>query len=319
MGRSVLIGAVCSLLIAAGAQAASPPKSPGPVNALFIYWRGETDCARGLKAGLIQRGIKLRAISFNAERNKRRLDAFLRGLRPANYKFIYTFGTTVSLAVKKRVHKIPIVFGIVSAPVRAGLIKAWGPSGTNVVGISATMTLADHLGLISRLGRFKRIGFLHNPLEKNSVIELDELKKLLAARGVSLVVARARSDREVPTAVRQLIQARVDLVFLPSVSLVIANARKIAAALTARQIPTYGATVGLVRAGAMIGLGVTYGQVGRLLAAKVALILAGKSPGHIPSERVSPNQATIWINPATLKKLGRTLPAFFRKKAVPVR
>jgi putative ABC transport system substrate-binding protein len=319
MFKSFLVVVVCSMLIAVGAATPRPAGSSQPVKALFIYWRGQTDCARGLQAGLKKRGFKLRVTEFDARRDKQRLDAFLGRLRPGKYKFIYTFGTTVSLALQQKVRKTPIVFGIVSAPVRAGLIKAWGPSGTNVVGLSATMTMADHLGLILKLGRYKKIGFLHNPQEKNSVIELNEIRRLLEAKGVTLIAARARSDREVPAAVKRLIEAKVDLVFLPSVSLVIANARPIAAALTRRKIPTYGSTVGLVKAGAMIGLGVTYAQVGRILAAKAALILAGKDPGQIPSERVSPEQATIWINPATIKKLGRALPASVMKKSVPVR
>lgn len=291
----------------------------GPVKALFIYWRGETDCARGLKAGLADRKIKVDITRFNAARNFGKLTAFLAGLDESKYRFIYTFGTTVSLATAKRVKNTPIVFGIVFAPVKAGLIKSWKSSGNNLVGVSHAVPMADQVRLMGMLGKIRRIGFIHNPGEKNSVIALTELGKKLEARGVGLVVAKAAKDREIPAAVKRLIDSKVDLAYLPSVSLVIANAGRIIPILTKHKIRTFGATEALVNAGAMIGVGAGYGQVGQMLAGKVALILGGKKPPDIPSQRVPLGPHTIRVNGATFKKLGLAVPVKVLKAAGAIR
>jgi putative ABC transport system substrate-binding protein len=138
--------------------------------ALFIYWRGETDCEKGLKDGLQSAGVNVSIVEFNAEQHKQNLDNFVSSIDEKQYDFIYTFGTTVTETVSAHVKKTPILFGIVASPVKAGIIDSWESPGKNVTGISHILPMQEQVDFIFRLGNYKRIGMLYNPKEENSQI-----------------------------------------------------------------------------------------------------------------------------------------------------
>jgi putative ABC transport system substrate-binding protein len=111
-------------------------------------------------------------------------------------------------------------------------------------------------------------------------------------------------------------QIKVDMVYLPSDSYVIANADKIVSRLTESGIPSYGAVKPLIIKGAMIGIVSDYFQVGQALAAKAKKILAGSKPSNIPSFRLPLKDQLIMFNPKTLESLKFKFPEEIRKKAV---
>ena len=115
------------------------------VNGLMMYWRGETDCAKGFKEGLANLGYELSATEFDAAQDKEKLDSFLESLDETKYDFVYTFGTTVSTKTAKKVTNTPIFYGIVTNPVKAGLIKSWKSSGNNATGVSHAIPYEDQV------------------------------------------------------------------------------------------------------------------------------------------------------------------------------
>ncbi len=132
---------LCLSSIAPQVEAAANPK------ALFLYWRGETACEKGLKAGLKDNGVNIKLTEFNAKSDKNELRNYLATVDENQYDFIYTFGTTVSLETAKVIKQKPILFGIVTNPVAAGLIQSWESSGNNVTGVSHAIPYADQVDL----------------------------------------------------------------------------------------------------------------------------------------------------------------------------
>ncbi len=276
--------------------------------ALFMYWRGETPCGEGLKAGLTARGIKASITEFNADKDKSRLNEFISTLDEKQYDFIYTFGTTVSLAVAAKVKKTPIVFGIVASPVKSGLIANWTSSGRNITGVSHIIPYQDQYKLLFQLGGVKKVGFLYNDKEKNALIAKAELEKGLASNNAVLHPVAVSSEDAIPAAVNRIIAAKPDMVYLPSDSFIIANADKILPKLNAAKLRTYGAVNKLVVNGAMIGIVAGYDKVGLMLAEKVKQIIAGNSPDQIPSDKLPVDLQTIVVNAKTVEQLGAELP-----------
>src|SRR5450830_744260 len=83
---------------------------------------------------------------------------------------------------------IPIVFSAISDPVAARLVKSWDASGGNVTGVSDMSPLEDQIDLILKvLPSAKWVGVIYNPGESNSVAIVGEFRKLLVARGMSMV------------------------------------------------------------------------------------------------------------------------------------
>lgn len=275
---------------------------------LFIYWRGETPCGQGIKAELASKGIQIDISEFNAGRETEKLTRFIDALDENQYDFIYTFGTTVSLATAAKVKKTPIVFGIVASPVKAGLISDWKSSGKNITGISHIIPYPDQFDLIFQLGKIKKVGFLYNDKEKNSLIAKQALESGLRQKGIPMQAVAISSEAAIDASINQLIASDPDLIYLPSDSFVIANAKHIITNLNAAGIPTYGAVEKLVKSGAMVGIVASYDTVGRQLADKIQQILNGRQPARIPSNKLPAKLQTILINAKTAEMIGADIP-----------
>lgn len=275
-----------------------------PTKALFMYWRGETPCGKGLKNSLVQKGIDLEVTEFNAGKDKVKLHQFIGALDESQYDFIYTFGTTVSLAVATKVKQTPMVFGIVASPVKSGLIADWQSSGRNITGVSHIIPYPDQYKLIFQLGNIKTVGFLYNDKEKNSLIAKAELEKGLATKGMTLKAVAVSSEDAIGSAVAELLTSKPDLVYLPSDSFIIANADHIIPKLNEAKVMTYGAVKKLVVSGATIGIVAGYDIVGKQVADKVAQILSGKQPADIPSNKLPANLQTILVNAKGADQVG---------------
>ena len=280
-----------------------------PAKGLFITWRGETDCDKGLKAGLKEAGVEFTAVSFDAGQDKAKLEAFLDKLNESEYDFIYTFGTTVSLATAKKVKNTPVFFGIVSSPVASGLIQSWESSGNNVTGVSHMVPYKDQVEFITRLKAYKKIGLIYNPQEKNSLIAKQELEKLLSAKGISLLPAEAAEPGQVDAAVDKLISGGAGLVYLPSDSFILSRASAIVGKLNQAKVPTYGSVEKFIKAGgALVGIVSSYEMVGRSLADSVQKVLAGAKPSAVPSSTLPTDMQTVMVNGKTAQQIGAELP-----------
>lgn len=284
------------------------PASAAKSKALFIYWRGETACEQALKSGLIKLGQDIEISEFNADQDKDKLNSYIASIDESRYDFIYTFGTTVSLQTAKVIKKKPILFGIVTDPVEAGLIKSWESSGNNLTGVSHAVPYKDQVDFITRMGKFKRIGIIYDKNATNAKIAFDEINKLLSGKGITTVGAPVASEADLGNGVNALVGQKVDLVYLPSDSLIISKADSIIAALNDHKIPTYGAVESFVQKGALAGIVGSYEMVGKALAEKAAIILKGTPPSQIPSSYLPFEMLTILVNAKTSQKVGVSIP-----------
>ena len=143
--------------------------------------------------------------------------------------------------------KTPILFGIVTTPVKSGLIKSWESSGNNVTGVSHAIPYKEQVQFILDLGAYKKIGLIYNPEEKNSKIAKEELSNILTQKGGELTFAQASKKEEIKDAVSKIIAAKPDIVYLPLDSFIQTNAVDIITPLTSAKIPTYGALEKLLK------------------------------------------------------------------------
>lgn len=279
-----------------------------PKKALFIYWRGMTDCGKGLKSGLKELNIDLDIHEFDAEQDVGKLHTFLSTLDEKSYAFIYTFGTTASLVVSRQIKHTPILFGIVTNPVKSGLIKSWESSGNNITGVSHAISYRDQVEFILRLGNLKKIGMIFNAKEQNSQIANEELKALFQQKNIPFVSIPVSSKIEIDGAVSQLISKKADLVYLPSDSFIVVHSKEIITRLNRSNVATYGALEEFIANGAMIGVVSSYEKVGRELSKMAQKVLEGKSPSAIPSIVLPFDDQTVFINGQTVKSIGATIP-----------
>ena len=286
----------------------APAHRTKQVNIAMVLWRGETQAEKGFQSKLMaSQKYKIKFTIFDAAQDKTKLDHIIENLDTSRYHLIYSFGTTVTQQLKNRISDLPIVFNIVSRPVKANIIDSWDNSGCNIVGASNTVPMASAFHTLNKILHIGRLGVVYNPREVNSIIQRDEVKKLETEFGYKMVDLPITCCQAIPLVIQKAVSSRVDAVLLPSDSLVKARADQIIPPLNAFKIPTIVSIPGMVTENAaFVGLGPDYFQLGTLAAEKALAILGGKKPSELSSSPLDRLHMT--VNLSTAKQIGVTIP-----------
>lgn len=207
---------------------------------------------------------------------------------------IVAIGTPSAQAVVAATKTIPVVFGAVTDPVAAQLVKDRGPSATNVTGMSDELPLEASLDLVKKtLPDAKRIGLVYNPGEINSKIVVEQLKKLMPQYDLTLVEAAAPRTVDVSSAARSLV-GKSDMIFSTTDNNVVASYESLTKVSLDSKLPLIASDTDSVSRGAIAALGINYKQLGVQAGQMVARILNGEKPGDISWE--TSNQLETHLN-----------------------
>jgi putative ABC transport system substrate-binding protein len=208
---------------------------------------------------------------------------------------------------------IPIVFAAVTDPVAARLVPSWNASGTNVTGVSDLSPLKEQIDLLLKIvPQAKRVGVIYNPGEANSVAIITELKKLLQARGLTLVEAVAPRSVDVSSAAQSLV-GKADVIYTPTDNNVMSAFEGIVKVAEQTKLPIVAADTSAVKRGAAAAIGLNYYDLGRQTGKIVVRILKGEAPGSIAIQ--TSTKMELFVNPEAARKQGLTLSADLIKSA----
>jgi putative ABC transport system substrate-binding protein len=225
------------------------------------------------------------------------------GLNPA---VIIAIATPSAQMVVNTGTSVPVVFGAVSDPVAAGLVKDLDHPGGNVTGTSARPDVGPQLDQIKQLTPgVKRIGVLFNPAEVNSKVLVEDFVKQGAARGFDVRTEAVTSSAEVLSATANLVD-RVDAIYVPTDSTVVSGLEAAAGLAIEKKLPLYTADTNGVNRGALAAIGYDYYEVGRDTGAIAARILGGEKPGDIAV--VPAKKSSQLFNAKTAKAIGIIIP-----------
>lgn len=276
-----------------------------PYRIYRITFRGRTAVEEGFDDYLAANGVPIEFIERDIGRDVSRLPALVEEIRELEPDLVYTWGTPVTLGVAGRhdatdtsgsVTDIPIVFALVSAPVKAGIVPSLDHPARNVTGAIHVVPTETQLRAMASYRPFTKLGVLYNPAEQNSVSIVEELEGLRQTLGFDLVTREFRMGADgKPTAdgIEELV-AEIKaggaqwLYLLPDTFLGTVYDRVAPAAL-AEKLPTFGAAELSVReGGALVALVSRYYSVGQLAASKAMKILTREAPvAAIPVETLS--------------------------------
>lgn len=218
---------------------------------------------------------------------------------------IIAIATPSAQAVVAATKTIPVVYSAVTDPVAAQLVSTWEASGTNVTGVSDLLVLDKQIELIKKVAPdAKRIGMVYNPGEANSVVVVEQFKRLLPAAGMLLVEATAPRTVDVGAAARSLV-GKVDVIYTSTDNNVVFTYEALVKVATDAKIPLIASDTDSVKRGAIAALGIDYLELGRQTGRIAARILNGEDPGKIPSE--TSKNLQLFINPSAAVRQGVTL------------
>ena len=302
--RRWLAGAVAAgVLPAAGwADPGAGRSAARPFRIFAITFRGMTDVEKGFAEYFASRKIPVQIVYRDLNRDITRMPAILDEVRATKPDLIYAWGTTVALGVMgpydavipgQHISDIPVVFTLVAAPTLAKIVPDLKSPGRNVTGVIHVGPTEAQIRAMAQYRSFKTLGVLYTPTEKNSVVVLDEIRRLGVESGFTTVERTFKLDAQrKPTAdgaaelVRELKEAGAQWLYLPPDSFLgtLAESTIIPAAMQLG-LPTFASTEQLMQAGALSGLVARYYNVGQFTAHKVEQILVGKqSAASIPIE-----------------------------------
>lgn len=220
-------------------------------------------------------------------------------------RLVLTMGTAATTGAVKELKDIPVVFGIVWDPVEAGFARNWRSSGMNTTGSSNKMSLSVPIKTLKRLAPIKRLGVMYNPSEKNSVLQLEELKGFQRELTLEVVDVPVTSKEEAVSVARAF-APRVDAFYITGAVTVTSQMAAIAAVAVEHKLPTITHTIDNVDAGALLGVSANLQEVGKLAGAKAAQVLRGTKPSDIPIE--TPKRFDVVINLKTTNVMGIKVP-----------
>ncbi|WP_175690436.1 ABC transporter substrate-binding protein [Burkholderia anthina] len=226
---------------------------------------------------------------------------------------IVAIATPAAQSVVAATRSVPVVYSGVTDPVAAQLVKGWGPSGTNVTGVSDKLPLDRQVALIKQVvPKAKTVGMVYNPGEANSVVVVKALKEILAKQGMTLKEAAAPRTVDIGPAAKSLI-GKVDVIYTNTDNNVVSAYEALVKVANEAKIPLVAGDTDSVKRGGIAALGINYGDLGRQTGKVVARILKGEKPGAIASE--TSNNLELFVNTGAAAKQGVTLSPELVKEA----
>jgi putative ABC transport system substrate-binding protein len=219
--------------------------------------------------------------------------------------------------LRAKTDKIPIVLTASSDPVAAGLVKSLARPGTNVTGMAYRNEelLAKHIELLteinpkmSRLALFNKVP-LPNSYDVDLTARFEEVaKRAAAAKGLNLVVARARNPQEVGQAFAELEKGRPDALVVVATGATFALRQEILAHARRLRLPSISSLPpAWVEAGGLLNYGPNFLETYRYVATFVDRILKGANPAEMPVEQ--PAKFELVVNLKAAREIGVTIPS----------
>jgi len=292
---------IVALAGAAAAQTPAGARTPeDPFHVFLVVWRGETDVEHGFRAHMRERGIPVRYTLRNLEQDRSRIPGIVAEIRAAQPDLVHTFGTSATLGVlgphspadpAAHVQGIPGVFSIVAYPIEANIVRSFESTGRPVTGTAFLPPVNKQLDALLQYRSVERLGVVYNSLERNSLINIDELREEAAERGIELLEAPVPLDADgtpdpgrLTEVVDGLADAGAEFLYMGPDSFVTRNDVAITEAAVARGIPVFAGTEASFEGSqAMLGFVSRYFLVGKLAGAQAERILVGgQRPQDIP-------------------------------------
>lgn len=202
--------------------------------------------------------------------------------------------------------KTKMVFSSITDPLAASLVKSLEGSNTNVTGMSNYVDVVPQLEMFKQvLPEMKKIGFIYNPGEVNSITQLADLEKAAPQFGLEVVAQSVNRTADVPQAAARLAN-QTDAIFIYGDNTALAALESIVIAGIKAGKPVFVADTDAVISGPLAALGPNQYQLGIDTADMIADVLDGKDINEIPVG--FPDKMELVINMDTAEKLGLTLP-----------
>jgi len=227
---------------------------------------------------------------------------------------IVALGTPSAQSAIKTTSTIPVVFGAITDPVKAGIAVTLAQPGGNKTGTSDRWPFEKQVALIKKIvPSAVKVGIILNPAESNTEASMSYIRPALQKEGLVSVEVPVANTSEVYGAAKSLV-GRCDVFLVPGDNTVISAFDTLVKVSREAKIPIIGGSDDLVIKGSLATYAGDYYQVGRATGKIVVQILKEKkNPGTIPVAVAE--KAKLVVNEKEAAGLGIKLPVDLLEEA----
>jgi len=286
-----------------------------------LFWAGCEAVCQGLKDYIQNEGLEIDLIIRNVERDKSRFSGFVKEARALKADTVVTWGTSTTLGIvgtlddvnnQQFINNIPVVFTLVSDPIRSRIIESYEASGRdNVTGTRNRVPESLNIKTMRKIKPgFQRLGIIYNPSEKNSTGKVNEIRELQDDLDFELIALQLDMDAQgkpiaesIVKRVKELKEKRVDFIYLGSSTFLEQQMELFTAAAVENGLPVLSPYENLVRESqAYLSIAARDYDVGMLAGEQIKKILyEDRKPGELSI--LSIDQYAYVINMKTAKKI----------------
>jgi putative ABC transport system substrate-binding protein len=214
---------------------------------------------------------------------------------------IVTYGAPATLTVMKETSKIPIVFAGVYDP------ESMNMAGKNATGISSKVPLESLLRRLKEIKAFSNLGVVFNKNEKDTILQVMEIKKLEGAMGFKAKLFDARKKGFSGGI------SGVDALVLTTSCTAMCEIKDVVSAARANKIPTGSTIAGGENKGIILTLAADPDEQGRTVGEIVLRLFKGHDITSIPVRQ--PSKVLNIVNLKEAAATGLNVPASVQSSA----
>ncbi|MCL9780632.1 ABC transporter substrate-binding protein [Vibrio sp. S4M6] len=266
---------------------------------------------QGFKDGLLDMGyVEGDDLIFISEQKpltglalQKQLDRFVK----QKVDLIFTAGTPTGVAAYRatRHTSIPVIFGVVADPIRAGIMTDLTNPAGNMSGVRISNNQALRLDIMKQLvPNAKRVLVLFNPNDSAPMSALAQLQASANALKVELILAECPNNNSISKTLNN-IPPSTDMIFILPDSLVNKRITDIVRTSIDEKLPLSGPTNLQVEKGALMAYGIIHYKAGQQAARMANQVLKGVNVAQLPVETA---ESYLGINLVTANAIGLEVP-----------
>ena len=242
-------------------------------------------------------GSNLVLKKYNLEGDLAKGHAIVQQILHSGVDLVLAVGLKAALVAKLDIHRVPVIFCMVLNPMKFDL------RASNLTGIALEIPFQEQiLPLRTIVPTLTRIGVLYNPNKTGRLLRSarGEAERL----GLNLVAHPVTSNKEVPSALREIVPQIQALWLLPDSTVLTEDSFDFLLKVTLEHnVPVVGFSSGLVQKGALVSTYIRYDDVGKQ-AAELAEDLLNEDRSRTLNGMISPKPLRLAINLKTANFLG---------------
>ena len=218
----------------------------------------------------------------NAQGDMANITSIVQGFEGDKQDVVVTIATPVAQGAMSLTKTTPVVFSAVTDPIGAGVLTDMNAPDKGMTGTSDAVQIDKIMDLALQITPdVKKVGFIYNPGEDNSVTNLGLLEKYTKEKNLELQTVSISTSADLQTAAASLFE-KVDMIFVSNDNTV-AEAMPIltSEAIKAKK-PVYVGADSMVMDGGLATVGIDYTDLGKETAKMVDEVLKGKPVNEIP-------------------------------------